>query len=115
VAQPAVSYLRAGGSFMQASGFGTVVGISQGGNDSAYLYGSAGNELLMSTSAYTYLRGAGFFLETSGFRGVTAYGMGGNDQAYLNGTLTAADTFVQSGSWAYLYGNACTATPSSTW
>jgi hypothetical protein len=60
----------------------------------------------VSTSSYAYLRGTGFYLQASGFRSVYAYGQGGNDQAYLYGTGTAADTFGQSGAWAYLYGNA---------
>jgi hypothetical protein len=40
-----------------------------------------------------------------GFHSVYGYGSGG-DSAYLYGTMTAADTFVQAGGVAYLYGDA---------
>ena len=59
-----------------------------------------------ATSSYAYLSGSGFSNEAVGFRSVSAYSTGGGDQAYLYGTMTSADTFVQSGSLASLYGNA---------
>jgi len=103
---PSVSYLRGGGLFNEANGFATVVGISQGGSDAAYLYGSAGNDVFVATASYAYLRAGSTFTQVSGFHSVYAYGQGGSDQAYLYGTGTAADSFGQGGSWAYLYGNA---------
>jgi hypothetical protein len=106
VGTPTYAYLYGAGFWNQANGFKIVSGYSTGGSDTAYLYDSPGNDVFVATSTTSYLYGAGFFNQANGFAAVYAYSTGGSDTAYLYGSLTAADTFVDAGGYAYLYGNA---------
>jgi hypothetical protein len=106
VATPTYGYLYGGGFFNEAVGFKSVVGNAAGANNAAYLYDSPGNDVFVATSTYAYLAGAGFLNQAVGFAAVNAYSTGGSDQAYLLGSGTAADGFIDGGTYAYLYGNA---------
>jgi len=67
-----------------------------GDNDTAFLYGSAGNDRFYGRQPYSYLKGAGFFSYASGFHLVEADVTGGgdtsSDRAYLYDS-PGSDTF----------------------
>jgi hypothetical protein len=74
---------------------------SAGGNDTAYLYDSTGNDTFYGHQTYSYLSGAGFFNYVNAFDKVYAYATAGgtNDIAYLydstgNDTLTSTPTYT---------------------
>jgi hypothetical protein len=101
---PSYGYLSGPGYFAEAVGFPTVTATAGGANDNAYLYGSAGN-VMVAASANAYLSGPGYFNDAAGFHSVSGYS-GGGGAASLLGTGTSADTFVDRGGYAYLYGDA---------
>jgi hypothetical protein len=109
VVTPGLSYLTgpaAGGTGVfvnYAAGFQTVVGTG-GASDVAVLYGVPGNTFI-ATLAYATLSGPGLTGQANGFGSVYGYS-GGGGAAYLYGTMTAADTFLDRGSYAELYGSA---------
>jgi hypothetical protein len=104
VATPGYSYLSGSGYFDDAVGFQQVTATAGASSDLAYLYGSAGN-VMVAAAAHASLSGAGYFNDAAGFGSVYGYS-GGGGAASLLGTGTAADTFVNAGGYAYLYGDA---------
>jgi hypothetical protein len=110
VVTPGLSYLTgpapggAGALVNYAEGFQAVVGTAGTGADVATLYGVPGNTFV-ATSTYALLTGAGLTGQANGFGSVYAYS-GGGGQAYLYGTMTAADIFIDRGSYAELIGPA---------
>ncbi len=102
VAAPSYAYLNGGGALAYAAGFQTVVGAAGSATDSAYLYGAPG-ATFVATSSSASMTGGGATAQASGFGSVYAYS-GGGGQAYLYGTMTSADTFVDGGGYAVLFG-----------
>jgi hypothetical protein len=90
-----------------AAGFHTAVATAGTASDTAYLYDTPGGTFA-ATSTYAYVSAApgqpAQVEQANGFRSVYGYS-GGGDSAYLYGTMTAADTFVNAGGYAYLYGD----------
>ncbi len=86
-----------------ANGFEEVTGVGGGGDDTAYLYGSAGDDTLdMSVGAATMTRAGSSTTVANGFATVNGYaGAGGTDTATLTGT-TATDLFTGKETYAYM-------------
>jgi hypothetical protein len=104
VVLPGVAYLAGSGFMNQANSFKTAVAVSQGGQDTATLYGAtSGGDTLVSTPSYAYLSGAGFLSQVSGFKTVVAVSQGSKDAAYLYGS-GGSDTFVATAAYAFLRG-----------
>jgi hypothetical protein len=99
---PAVG--RPGAFINYAVGFQTVVGTAGAAGDSAILVGVPGNTFVASAASAT-LSGPNLTEQAVGFGTVYGYS-GGGGQAYLYGTMTAADTFLDQGSYPVLYGDA---------
>lgn len=89
--------------FLRARGFASVAVESTGGDDTATLYGSAGNETFTAQATEATLVGDGFSHALSGFPGTHAVGKGGaNDRAFYYGSAAVeafAATYVY-GRWA---------------
>ncbi len=73
------SYFNIADSFKQIDAFG----FRGGSNDRAYLFGSNGDELLISSPRKTGLTGDGFEFDVHGFERTYAVSNGGNDRALL--------------------------------
>ena len=82
-----------------------------GGNDTAYLYDSAGNDMFVATPTYRELSGAGYDSYAKGFSNLFAYAStdagGVGDRAYLydsvgNDTLIASPNYAQLSGTGYL-------------
>ena len=86
-----------------ASGFDTVTGVSGGGDDTAYLYGSTGDDTLdVTVGSATMTRAGSTTTAATGFAYVNGYGVaGGTDTATMTGT-TATDVFTGKETYAYM-------------
>jgi len=79
------------------SRFDNVYAFSQGGNDTATLVGTPGDDIFYGLPAYSVLTGPNMYIQEIGFSQVTAVAGTGNDLAYLydsagNDTFTGAPT-----------------------
>ena len=86
-----------------ASGFDTVTGVSGGGDDTAYLYGSTGDDTLdVTVGSATMTRAGSTTTAATGFSYVNGYAVaGGTDTATMTGT-TATDVFTGKETYAYM-------------
>ncbi len=86
-----------------ASGFGTVAGLSGGGNDTAYLYGSTGDDAFdVTVGAATMTRSGSTTSAASGFAYINGYAIaGGTDTATMTAT-TGTDLFTGKETYAYM-------------
>ncbi len=57
--------------------------VGNGGNDIATLYGSAGDDLYVSSPTSARLSGPDYSVEANGFRKFNAYARSGNDVAIM--------------------------------
>lgn len=72
------------GFSVTAKTFDTVQAYARnGGNDTAILRGSSGDDTFIGDSSYGKLYGTGFFTRAKFFDSVTVYGMGGVDTATM--------------------------------
>ncbi len=86
-----------------ASGFETATGVSGGGDDTAYLYGSTGDDALdVTVGAATMTRAGSTTSVATDFANVNGYGVaGGTDVATVTGT-TGTDLFTAKETYAYM-------------
>ncbi|MBN2023279.1 MAG: proprotein convertase P-domain-containing protein [Pirellulales bacterium] len=104
VASPTVSYLTGAGFYNRAEKFRYVYAYStEGGTDTAKMYGRAGNDRFNGYETYAEFLG-GCYRRADGFRHVYAYGQGGTDTAYLYDS-GGDDTFVATPTVSYMYGD----------
>ncbi len=86
-----------------ASGFDTTTGVSGGGDDLAYLYGSTGDDALdVTVGAATMTRSGSTTSVATGFAYLNSYGVaGGTDTATMTST-TGTDVFTGKETYAYM-------------
>ncbi len=86
-----------------ASGFDTVTGVSGGGDDTAYLYDSTGNDALdVTVGSATMTRSGSTTSVASGFAYINGYAVaGGTDVATMTST-TGTDVFTGKDTYAYM-------------
>ena len=86
-----------------ASGFDTVTGVSGGGDDTAYLYGSTGDDTLdVTVGSATMSRSGAATTVATDFAYVNGYGVaGGTDSATITST-TGTDLFTAKETYAYM-------------
>ncbi len=86
-----------------ASAFETTTGVSGGGGDTAYLYGSTGDDTLdVTVGAATMTRAGSTTSVATDFANVNGYGVaGGTDVATVTGT-TGTDLFTAKETYAYM-------------
>ena len=87
-----------------SSGFDLVRAASGGGDDSASLRDSDGNDTFFSEARFASLHGDGFRNETFGFASVRAVSVSGSDEALFIGSINNNDNFVGSSGFSYLQG-----------
>ena len=106
---PAYSIMAYGdgvGVFSQATGYGSVLARSiSGGNDTALLYDTAGNDVFNSSVPMSSLVGPGYSNRAESFKNVFAFAsMGGNDTAEMHDTI-GDDGFYATPDYAILQGS----------
>jgi hypothetical protein len=102
-ATPAFAQLSGPGYLNYAAGFQTVTALAGTANDVAQLFDAPGGMFVATATSAYVSAGAGQVEQAVGFRMVYGYS-GGGDSAFLYGTMSAADTYVNNGSYAFLFG-----------